>query len=87
MGPITRPSVRQLLLEDVLVPKVKLSAERTSTIAMLDIVLMFVATKRRKKLALSMMMDTTNLLPTNIAQRLLKEAARAQKVKRSVVRT
>jgi hypothetical protein len=54
---------------------------------MLDIVLMFVATKRRKKLALSMMMDTTNLLPTNIAQRLLKEAARAQEVKRSVVRT
>jgi hypothetical protein len=34
-----------------------------------------------------MMMDTTNLLPTNIAQRLLKEAARAQKVKRNVVQT
>jgi histone H3/H4 len=48
---------------------------------------MNVATPSRKKFALSMMMDTTNLLPTNTAQRLLKEAARAQKVKRSVVRT
>jgi PHD/YefM family antitoxin component YafN of YafNO toxin-antitoxin module len=77
--------VRQLLLEDVLVPKVKLSAERTS-IAMVGAE-MNVATASRKKFALSMMMDTTNLLPTNTAQRLLKEAARAQKVKRSVVRT
>jgi len=48
---------------------------------------MNVATASQKKLALSMMMDTTNLLQTNIAQQLLKEAARAQKVKRSVVWT
>jgi hypothetical protein len=48
---------------------------------------MNVATASQKKFALSMVMDTANLLPTNIAQRLLKEAARAQKVKRSVVRT
>ncbi len=43
-----------------------------------------VATASQKKSAMSMMMDTTTKSPANIVQRLLAEAALAQKVKRGV---
>jgi hypothetical protein len=65
-------------MEDALVPKVKLSAERTSSIAMLDIVLMFAATRRQKK-PVSKRDSAANQV--NIAQRSSTEAALAQKIK------
>jgi hypothetical protein len=64
-------------MEDVLVPMVKLSAERTSTITMLDIVLMFVATKRQKK---SVPKRHPAANPANFAQKSSTEAVLAQKI-------
>jgi hypothetical protein len=65
-------------MEDALVPKVKLSAERTLTITMLDIVLMFVATRRQKK-PVTKRYSAAN--PANFAQKSSTEAVLAQKIK------
>jgi hypothetical protein len=61
-------------MEDALVPMVKLSAKRTSTITMLDIVLMFVATRRQKK-PVTKRHPAAN--PANFAQKSSMEAVLA----------